>query len=535
VTGITSGGVTAPHATPAGAPPRRAVESRQPSTGEPWRSFTAASDDDVLHAVAAARAAQPGWAATPLGVRMLALGRFHDLVYARRHDIAEVITRETDKPIAEAVVADIGVVLDQARFLRKAVPRMMRAPWFSSGSLALVRKRLRVVPEPHGVVAVIAPWNYPFALACARLLPALATGNAVVFKPSELTPSTGEITRELLIAAGVPADVIALVQGDGFTGAALTAAPVDKVFFTGSVASGRAVALACAARLIPCSLELGGSDAAIVLADADPAHVAAGLAWGRFSNAGQTCVAPKRVFVEEAVYAPFMRELTRVVGQLRTGTGTDDATDVGAMIRPEFRAVLEAQRDDAIARGAAVAASASPGNATVFPPTVLVDVPAGARVMREETFGPLMAVIRVRDADEAVALANASDFGLSASIWSRDTARAGRLAMRLECGTVAINDVLLTGGTAELPHGGVKQSGIGRTHGMAGLADCVRTKGIIADRFPSWRQAWWFGYSPAYRRGMDAFMTLAHGRSVLGRIAAIPAVVKLLLRPDRPA
>lgn len=214
--------------------------------------------------------------------------------------------------------------------------------------------------------------------------------------------------------------------------------------------------MACATRLVPCGLELGGSDAAIVLADADLALAASGLAWGRFTNAGQSCVAPKRLFVEDAVYDAFLSALVGVVQKLRTGSGTDDATDAGAVIRPEFRAVLESQRDDAIARGARVVATAPASNANVFPPTVLVDVPSDSRALTEETFGPLMAVIRVRDADEAITRANASDFGLSASIWSRDVLRAGRLAERLECGTVAINDVLLTAGTPELPHGGVK-------------------------------------------------------------------------------
>ena len=512
---------------------RRPVESRQPSTGEVWRTFSAATPEAVLAAVAAARAAQPAWAAQPLGARLHMLRRFHELVFARRREIAELICRETDKPVAEAMASEVGVVLDDVRFLLRALPKLAGAPWFGSGSMAYARKRLRIAHEPYGVVAVISPWNYPFMLACARLLPALATGNAVVFKPSELTQSVGELTRQLLVDAGVPADGVALLQGDGATGAALTAADVDKVFLTGSVAAGRAVAISCASRLLPCGLELGGSDAAIVLADANTAHAASGLAWGRFSNAGQTCVAPKRIFVEDAAFEPFLADLTRVVTQLRTGSGNDDSTDVGAVIRPEFRVVLEAQRDDAIARGARVVATAPADNVNIFPPTVITDVPDGARALREETFGPLMTVIRVRDADEAVTRANASEFGLSASVWSRDSARAGQVAARLACGTVAINDVLCTAGIPELPHGGVKQSGIGSTHGLEGLRDCVRTKGIAADRFGGLRQGWWFGYSRARRQGVDAYIRLAHSRSVGERIAAIPDVIRMLLFPDR--
>lgn len=526
--------ITPPPAQSGSAPKRRPVESLQPSTGEVWRTFTPATPDEVVAAVAAARAAQPAWAAQPIGVRLHALRRFHELVFARRNEIAELISRETDKPVAEAMGTEVGTALDDARFLLKAVPTLAKAPWFASGSLAYARKRLRITHEPYGVLAVISPWNYPFMLACARLLPALASGNAVVFKPSELTPSTGELIQQLFIDAGVPRDVMALVQGDGVIGAALAGAEVDKVFFTGSVAAGRSVAMACASRLIPCGLELGGSDAAIVLAGANTAHAASGLAWGRFSNAGQTCVAPKRIFVEDGAYDAFVADITRVVTQLHTGPGTDDTSDVGAVIRPEFRATLEAQRDDAVARGATIAATATTTNANIFPPTVLLDVPDDARALREETFGPLMTVIRVRDADEAVARANASEFGLSASVWSRDAARAGAVAARLACGTVAINDVLCTAGIPELPHGGVKHSGFGSTHGIEGLRDCMRTKGIAADHFSGVRQAWWFGYSRAHRDGVDAFIRLAHSKRVTERIAAIGTVLRMLLFPSRP-
>jgi succinate-semialdehyde dehydrogenase/glutarate-semialdehyde dehydrogenase len=462
------------------------------------------------------------------------LQSFHDRLFDRRREVADVIMRETDKPVAEALAAEVAVALDETRFIAAAVPRMFRTRWTASGSLAFARKRLRVTREPHGVVGVITPWNYPLMLSCARLLPALVTGNAVVYKPSELAPSTGELVRDLLLESGFPSAVVHLVQGDGRAGAALASGDVDKVFFTGSVGAGRSVAHACAERLAPCALELGGSDAAIVLADADVGTAASGLAWGRFGNAGQTCVAPKRVFVEEGAYDAFLAAICRVVSQLRVGPGGDPATDVGAMIRPELRAVIEAQRDDAVARGARVAAVAPPGGQGQFPPTVLVDVPDGARALTEETFGPLMVVIRVRDADTAVARANASDFGLSASVWSRDGARAVRIAERLACGTVAVNDVVLTAGVAELPHGGVRRSGYGRTHGEEGLAECVRTRGIVADRFPRWRQGWWFGYSATHAQNVDAFIRVAHDSSLLGRLRALPGFLRVVFRPDRP-
>jgi succinate-semialdehyde dehydrogenase/glutarate-semialdehyde dehydrogenase len=340
----------------------------------------------------------------------------------------------------------------------------------------------------------------------------------------------------LFLEAGVPAEVFHVVQGDGATGAALCDAPVDKIFFTGSVATGRKVAVKCAERLIPCSLELGGSDPAIVLADADLAHAASGLAWGRFSNAGQTCVAPKRVYVEAPVYDAFVAALASALGAIRVGAGMASETDVGPMIRPQAAAALGSQRDDALARGATIAArAAAPADTgNFFAPTILANVAPGSRVLLEETFGPLMPVVKVKDADEAIALANASAFGLSASIWSRDITRAARLAERVQAGTVVVNDVCVIAGMADVAHGGVKASGIGRSHGMAGLEECVQTKTTVADRFAGWRQPWWYGYSGAHLGQMDAFARLAHGKGVRAKLGALPSVVKLLFSPSRP-
>jgi succinate-semialdehyde dehydrogenase/glutarate-semialdehyde dehydrogenase len=463
---------------------------------------------------------------------MAILRRFHDLVYERRTEIATTVSRETDKPVVEALMAEVGVVLDVTNWMVREVPRLQRAPWRDTQGLGTKRKRIRVTHEPYGVIAVITPWNYPFLQVSSRVVPALMLGNTVVLKPSELSPSAAVLLRDLLLESGVPEDACQIVQGDGRTGAALVAADIDKVCFTGSVAAGRAVARACADRFVPTSLELGGSDAAIVLSDADARHAASGLAWGRFSCAGQTCIAPKRIFVEAPLYDAFVAQVQRVVAAIRTGTGDD--VEVGAMIRPEFTATLASQRDDAIARGGRVVAMATATTPTIFPPTVLVDVPYDARAMREETFGPLMVIAKVASADEAVARANASDFGLSASVWSRDAARAAGIAARLTCGAVAINDVLCTSGIPELPHGGVGQSGSGRMHGRAGLEEFVRTRAMVADRLATARQGWWFGYSARHRGDVDAFLTFAHARSVVARLRALPSVLRLIFTPDRP-
>ena len=518
--------------------PSRTVESIDPATGQRWKRFDTTPPGDVFDAALRAKTAQRNWAGEPVAVRVRILRRFHESLFRRRHEVAAALTRENGKPLAEAIGSEIAIALDFANYYSRAAPRFLRAPWFGASALGMKRKCIRIAHDPFGVVGVISPWNYPFMLSAGVLIPALVTGNAVLLKPSEFTPESGELLASLFSEAGLPQDVLTVLQGDGSTGAAICDAAIDKIFFTGSVATGRRVAVKCAERLIPCALELGGSDAAIVLADADVHHAATGIAWGRFSNAGQTCVAPKRIYVEAPAYDSFVAELTTAVRALKVGAGGVQETDIGPMIRADAVAALESQRDDAIARGATVVATAaapaaSPGG-SFFAPTVLTNVSPDARVLREETFGPLLPIVRVRDADEAIALANASEFGLSASIWSVDTARAARLAQRVEAGTVTINDAVVAAGMADVPHGGVKQSGIGRTHGMAGLAACVRTKATVADRFPSWRQAWWFGYSRYHEEGIDAYVRVAHSGSVVERLRALPKFMSFIFKPRRP-
>ncbi|MFI5245550.1 MAG: aldehyde dehydrogenase family protein [Gemmatimonadales bacterium] len=520
----------------AAPPPLRPVESVDPATGKMWKRYESTARGAVLEAAGRARVAQRSWADEPIGARVRILVRFHESLFRRRREVAEALTRENGKPVAEAVSSEIATALDFANYYAREAPRFLRAPWFNADQLAMKRKRIRVVREPLGVVGVISPWNFPFMLSAAVAIPALVTGNAVLLKPSEFTPESGELLASLFHEAGIPGDLFVVLQGDGSTGAALCDAPVDKIFFTGSVATGRRVAVKCAERLIPCALELGGSDAAIVLADADVHHAASGIAWGRFSNAGQTCVAPKRIYVEAPAYDAFVSALGEAVRALKVGAGAVQENDIGPMIRAGAVAALESQRDEAVSRGATVfATAASPAeDGSFFPPTVLVNVPGDARVLHEETFGPLLPVVRVEDEEEALALANASEFGLSASIWSRDTARAARLARRIEAGSVVINDTVIAAGMVDVPHGGVKHSGVGRTHGKAGLEECVRTKAIIVDRFASWRQAWWFGYSRAHAEGIDAYVRVAHSRSVVDKILALPKFMQFIFKPRRP-
>ena len=513
--------------------PARAVESRDPATGEVWRRYEAPQSASVVHAVETARRAQASWAATPVGDRARIIERFRHVLVARRLEVATIISRENGKPVGEALATEVLVALDYAQFFAKLAPKRLAPQVAPSLTLSSILKKVRIEYRPHGVVGVISPWNYPFQLAAGVVLPALVAGNAVVLKPSEFTPTSGVILGELLRQAGLPEGVLQVVPGDGLAGAALVAAGVNRVSFTGSVATGQRVAAACAAMLIPCSLELGGSDPAIVLDDADLVRAARGIVWGRFSNAGQTCVAPKRVYVEAGVFDRFASAIAHEVEQLRMGPGSVPGTEVGPMIRDAQVTILRAQLHDAVARGATVVARAAVNGlreSSYFAPTVITNVTPEMRVMHEETFGPLLPLVKVADEEEAIRLANHSDFGLSASVWSGSAARGRRVAARIEAGTVAVNDVTIVGGMANVPHGGVKSSGLGRSHGEAGLLECVEPRVIVTDRLASARQLWWFRYGATHVADSDTVILAMHGATLLEKARAALRLLGLLRR-----
>jgi acyl-CoA reductase-like NAD-dependent aldehyde dehydrogenase len=440
-----------------------------------------------------------------------------------------VITREGGKPYVDALGVDVTVSLDFTKWHMNATPRFLREGTRGAFGVTMWRKRVRFERRPLGVIGVITPWNYPFFLPAACVLPAIACGNAVILKPSEFTPACGELLGDLWKEAGLPDGVFQVIQGDGVTGAALTRSGVDKMIFTGSAAAGRQVALVCAERMIPCSLELGGSDAAVVLADADVRHAADGIVWTRFANAGQTCVAPKRVFVEAPAYDAFVAAATQAVKSLNVGVGSDPATEVGPMIRPQAATALREQLEDALAQGARIAAQAeTPVQEGFFAPTLLTGVTEGMRVMREETFGPLLPVVKVVDSADAIRRANASEFGLSASVWTRDRARGRAVAAQLEAGTVLINDAITVVGMPDVPYGGVKSSGLGRLHGSAGLEGCVQTVPIVEDRFATWHQPWWFRYGKEHLSRIEDYQRFVHGRGFVERLRGLAGTIRLV-------
>jgi acyl-CoA reductase-like NAD-dependent aldehyde dehydrogenase len=499
----------------------RKILSVNPATGEVLGEFECAGEAEVEAAVTRARAAQAGWAELGLRRRIAVLREFQGKLHAKKSEIATTITREAGKPLVEALVTEVLVVLDAARFLIDNAWALLRDEPVPHGNLAAKLKTGWLVREPHGVVGIISPWNYPFSIPATETLAALVAGNAAVLKPSELTPLVALELASLLHGAGVPKDVFQVVVGEGPAGAALLRSPIDKLVFTGSVATGKRIAAAAAERLLPVVLELGGKDPMLVLDDADVDVASSAAVWGAFVNAGQACLSVERCYVHRSLYESFMKACAEKTKQLRVGNGIDSRTDVGPMIAERQVRIVESHVEDAKARGARVLVGGTrlpELGVNFYAPTVLADVTHEMRIMREETFGPVLPVMACADDDEAVRLANDSEYGLAASVWTRDRKRGERLARRIQAGTVMVNDVISCYGISEAPHGGVKASGIGRTHGRFGLDEMVREKYLDIDRMPGMKKVWWHGYGESFRRQMEGFLDMQFARGLGTRL-----------------
>jgi acyl-CoA reductase-like NAD-dependent aldehyde dehydrogenase len=499
----------------------RKVVSINPATGETLRSFECTSDEEVRTNVARARAAQKSWNAHGVKRRLAIIGDFQRLLHEKKSDVARAVTREAGKPYVEALLTEVVVVLDTARFLMGNAYRLLRPEPVPHGSLAMKTKSGRLLREPYGVIGIISPWNYPFSTPATEVLGALVAGNTVVLKPSEFTSLCALELQSLLHAAGVPKDVFQVIVGGGATGAALTNSDVDKLIFTGSVPTGKRVGQAAAARLLPVVLELGGKDPMLVLDDVDVDVVSSGAVWGAFVNAGQACLSVERCYVHRSLYDRFVEACVQKTRKLQVGNGFDPQTDVGPLIHERQLRIVESHVEDAKALGARVLVGGKglpELGPNFYSPTVLADVTHAMRIMREETFGPVLPIMPFDNDDEAVRLANDSEFGLAASVWTRNRARGEGLAARISAGTVMVNDVVSCFGISEAPHGGVKASGIGRTHGALGLEEMVRVKYVDSDRLPGVKKVWWYGYGETFTRQMEGFVDLMFSRSLPKRL-----------------
>ncbi|MGV9664565.1 aldehyde dehydrogenase family protein [Nocardia niigatensis] len=491
------------------------IEVRNPATGEVAGTVAIASAEQVGATADALRRAQPEWEAIGADGRRKWLLALQDWVLDHAEELADAIQSESAKPRIDARV-EIAFAVDQLGYWARHAGKFL-ADQHPAPHTPLMRvKRLTTVYQPYPVVGVITPWNFPLGMGIADLVPALAAGAAVLHKPSEVTPLTPLVLERGWAEIGAP-PVFAVVSGRGDTGRAVID-NVDYVQFTGSVPTGQKIGVACAERMLPYSLELGGKDPAIVLADADLDRAAYGIAYGALVNAGQLCISIERVYVEAAVYDAFVDKLVAHVKELRLGQDDRDCRfDVGALANETQLGIVERHVNEAISAGAkALTGGRATGVGTFFEPTVLVDVDHTMSCITEETFGPTIPVMKVAGEAEAIALANDSVFGLSATVWTRDRARAQRIARRLNVGAVNINDSVINLFNFTIPHGGWGKSGTGyRWGGANGVRKYCRQKAITAPALPTQKkELLWFPYSPGNFGIMESAMRALSARGL---------------------
>ena len=504
------------------SPSPATLQVRSPANDEPVGTVPVSSPDEVMAAVARSRVAQKAWAARTLADRCAVLRHVRERYLARLDAVVDLVSRENGKPRVEVMLHEGLPVLQNITYFTDHAERILE-PQPIAMSLTVNRSSyLHFVPR--GVIAVIGPWNFPINLTFCSAAMALVAGNGVVIKPSEFTPLSAALVREIFIEGGVPADLLQVVQGHGDVGVALITAGVDMVEFTGSVATGRKVGALCGERLIPCVLELGGKAPALVLADAPLPRTVEAVLWGGYANAGQVCASIERLLVHEAIYDRFVPALVERVNALRVGDPTREEVDVGPLVTERQRDNVARLVDDAVARGARVLTGGRridrPGH--YYAPTVVVDCTAEMDIFNAEIFGPVIPILRCRDEVQMVAEANRSSLGLMAYVFTKDTEKGRRLAEQIVSGTVMVNDVLATQAMPETPWGGLGTSGIGVTHSDDGLRHLCQQRHVNYDLTP-WlsKEVWWYPYRAAdFARFRTALGLLyARGWARLKRLA----------------
>lgn len=498
-------------------------EAVSPSTGELIGAFTLLDEGQAKGSVEAASAAFEGWSATPFAERRRALDRFRSLLLKESESIAVLIAREQGKPVAEAYLAEILPALDHLKHLADHAEEALASQETTPAVFLIGHKQGRIEFKPLGPVLVITAWNYPFLIPITGIGAAVMAGNTVILKPAPTTTLIGLAIGDLFMRSGLPKGVVNVAACDDTVAQALVTHPgLAKVLFTGSVPTGRKVMAAAASQGTSVTLELGGKDPAVVCADADLERAASGIVWAAFLNAGQTCASVERVYVEETIADAFIARVIEKAKAIRVGDPLDDRTDMGPLTLERQRAIVEAHIEDARAKGARIETGGlrPEGPGFFYPPTVLTNVDHSMTIMKEETFGPVLPIMRVPSVEEGIRLANDSPYGLTASGWTSSEVTAGKLERELQAGVVTINDHVYTFGEPTSPWGGVKASGIGRTHGTLGLRDMTQAKYIARDMSRG-GEVWWYPYGPEFKRLMAGALPSFHHSFPPARLFAL--------------
>ncbi|MBX3230955.1 MAG: aldehyde dehydrogenase family protein [Labilithrix sp.] len=490
------------------------LKSWEPATGDLLGEVAITPHEEVKKTIARAKKAQAAWAVLPVQERATRLLRFRDALVERASEVVDVISRECGKPRPEALAHEVMLAVDQLTYYCNNAAKILAPRELPLHLLKHKKSTLHYVPR--GVVGIISPWNFPFVIPMADVFAALVTGSAAVVKPSEVTPLSVQKAKEIFDATGLPEDLFGVVHGKGDVGQALIEGGIQKLVFTGGVETGKRVAAACGANLVPCVIELGGKAPLLACSDCDVERTARAIVFGGFVNAGQVCISVERVYAHEAVHDQLVERVKTLTEELRQGDPTaDDAIDVGAIIFGKQIEVAMLHIADAVKKGARVVTGGKrrPGPGMFFEPTVLAGCDHSMTVMTQEIFGPIVPIQRVASEDEAVRLANDSHLGLNAYVFTKDREKGRRLAQRIEAGSVVVNDVVSNYAAVEAPFGGVKQSGFGRVHGDDALRDMAETRHVFAGRFPDpQRDPLWFPYSTKVYRWQMRLLRAMYSR-----------------------
>jgi acyl-CoA reductase-like NAD-dependent aldehyde dehydrogenase len=501
----------------------RSITSYNPATEEEIATVSALDQGGAEDAVEAAKAAFPGWSHTPVKERQKILARWLEIMLEERDELAKLVSMEGGKPVNEARLVDVFPGLESLSYYSKHLDEMLAFRKVKPNQILFGHWQAGYRFDPLGVIAIITPWNYPVTIPMGEIVPAVGAGNTVVFKPASATTLIGLKLGDMARRAGLPPGVLNTVALPGSaTDAVLDHPGVAKVLFTGSVEIGRHVGRRCAERIIPAQLELGGKDAAVVAADAHLERTARGVVWAAFVNTGQTCASIERLYVERPIYDRLLKRIVELTKEIKVGDPSLPDTDMGPLTTKGQLDIVARQVEEALAAGAQALTGGKrlDGPGFFYPPTVIVDVDDDMELMREETFGPVMPVIPVDSLEEGIRRANDSSFGLTASGWTRSKTTAARLQRELDAGTVTINDHLVTAGEATGSWGGVRDSGIGRTHGQFGLYNMVNIKYVMRDPGDDEAMPWYYPYDEDFGQFMGAAMPLMY-RKGLGKFSTV--------------
>ncbi len=516
----------------AGKASRVAKQLVEPATGKRLAALKVDGAAAVQAAVRAARKAQEAWAAAPIRERQARVRAMGKELVSRVDELAEVVSRSTGKTRMDALATDVFPGALMASYYARIAPRVLAPRRLGRSSILFFNKVSTLTRVPFGVIGIISPYNYPLGIPLHEVIPGLLAGNAVILKVATQVQPVGDAIASLVKAAGFPPGLFTLVHLPGrAAGDAFLEAGVDKLFFTGSTEAGRELMAKAGRKLVPVVMELGGADAMVVLDDANMHRAAAGALWAGMSNAGQSCAGVQRVFVTAGAWDRFRARLAEQAAKLRVGPDVDFGVDVGSLVSAQEKQRVQAALRDAVRKGARVLAQSGPSTGLFLPVTILENTDHSMTAMCEEVFGPVIALEKVRDAEEAVRRANDSPYGLSASVWSSNRRRARQVAARLRAGSVTINDHLMSHGMAETPWGGFGESGIGRSHGELGFDEMTQPRVIVDDllhRAP--RNMWWYPHNQAVYEGLKGAIVALHGRGLARRLSGVGRLVGTFMR-----